>query len=650
MIDVKTLTTEEKLRLVMGKDPWHTEDLNGKLYSVAVNDATTGLAKKAKQPDGSWAIQPSVAYLSGQMMANTWDPAIAEKQGKCIANDCIDKQVDVILGPGVNIKRLPHCGRNFEYFSEDPVQAGIMAGAFIRGVQKENVAACLKHYCANNVELARLSVSADMDERTLKEIYLKAFDIAARQKPECVMSAYNAVNGTLMSENKELYDYLREEIGFQGLIMSDWGAVRRSARAVNSGLDLEMPYDERHLQGGKEDYEKGLLDEAALDRAAAAVAAFAGRCEERRARQTPSMTMEEREAFVVEAAREGVVLLKNEKNALPLKGEKIVVVGAPESTFYEGGGSAWVLASKPHYPLSKALWEMGEDVARSYIVQGGSGLPALTHSPALCCELMNGRDVLIITVGDSGLVETESRDRHGICLAPEEETLIRYMSEHLPDKKIVVVVYAGGPIDMSAWIDGVDAVVWAGYCGQGGNKAVAEILLGKVCPSGKLAETFPVHEEDMPAVRAAIDVDHAVHEEGLMVGYRWSETEKADVLFPFGFGLSYATFAYSDLSVTRENGGLVARFKITNTAAVDGKEIAQLYVSFESGEPGRPAVELKGFTKVLVPAGQTVEATVRVDAREMTWFSLREKAFVPIGACTVKIGRNARDFVLEANT
>ena len=648
MFDVKTLTSDEKLRLVMGKDSWHTEDLEGKLPTVTVSDATAGLNRWVRDEKGVLQQQASIAYLSAQMMANTWDPAIAEKQGKCIANDCIEVGVDVLLGPGANIKRLPHCGRNFEYFSEDPVVAGTMAGAFIRGVESQKVGSCLKHYCANNIELARLSVSSDMDERTLREIYLKVFEIAVRSDPACIMSAYNAVGGTLMSEHKELYDILRDEFGFKGLIMSDWGAVRRSARAINAGLDLEMPYNDWNLKTARKDYEAGAIDEAALDRSAATVAALAEKCAENKKKQALTLTREEREAFIVEAAREGVVLLKNENNALPLGKDVCQITGAPEHLLFEGGGSGFVKSDRPHYRLSTALKDLGVTVWSQWLARDESGHPVLNQSPAMLVEQMKSADALILEVGDTHVVETEARDRHSIRLAPEEEILIQYMTKRLTGKKIIVVVYAGAPIDMTPWIDGVDAVVWAGYCGQGGNKAVAEILTGKVNPSGKLAETFPLKEEDMPAVQAPIDVDHACYEEGLMVGYRWSETAKADVLFPFGYGLSYTEFDYANLSVTRQNGGLTAAFDVTNTGAVDGKEAAQLYLSFETGEAGRPAIELKGFTKVFVPAGQTVRATVNVDAREMTWFSLKEKKFVPIGACTVKIGKNARDLVLEA--
>ena len=650
MIDVKALTPDEKLRLVMGKDSWHTEDLDGKLPTVTVSDATAGLNQWVRDEKGAFRQRPAIAYLSSQMLANTWNPAMAEKQGKCVANDCIERDIDILLGPGNNIKRIPHCGRNFEYFSEDPLMSGTMAAAYIRGVQSQHVCACLKHYCANNIELARLSVSSDMDERTLKEIYLKAFEVALRAEPATLMSSYNAVGGVPMSENKELYDHLRNVFGFQGLIMSDWSAVRRSSRAINAGLDLEMPYSEWGLKIARQDYEAGLTDKAALDRSAAAVIALVDKCQENKKKQTVTLTAEEREAFILEAAREGVVLLKNEKGALPLsKTEVCQVTGAPESRLYEGGGSGFVPSNKPYYRLSTALNDLGVTTWYQWIARDESGHPVLSHSPAELCEKMNDSDTLILEVGNTHVVQTEARDRHSIRLEPEEEILIQYMSKHLTGKKIIVVVYAGAAIDMSSWIDGVDAVVWAGYCGQGGNKAVAEILTGKVNPSGKLAETFPIHEEDMPAVQAPIDVDHAVYEEGLMVGYRWSETAKADVLFPFGYGLSYTTFDYADLAVTRDAQGLTATFTVTNTGAVDGKEAAQLYVSFETGEAGRPALELKGFTKVDVPAGQSVKATIRVDAQDLTWFSTKEGKFLPIGAATVKIGKNARDLVLETN-
>ena len=321
MIDVKKLSGEDKLRLVMGRNSWSNYSLGGKLYSFNVSDASNGLRTKEDLEDDDSPTQTSIAYPSSQMLANSWDVNLAEEYGRALANDCIEKGIDIVLGPGVNIKRLPICGRNFEYYSEDPVLAGYIAKGFVTGLQKEHIGACVKHYCANNIEYARLFDSSEVDERTLREIYLRVFQIAMEAKPWTVMCSYNLLNGTLMSENGKMFDLLRDEFGFDGLVMSDWSAVRRSSRSINGGLDLEMPHNTPRETEMRADYAAGLVDEKMLDRAAGRVIALAEKCGEESKKRKLTMTTEEREEFVVKAARESIVLLKNKEGALPLTNE-----------------------------------------------------------------------------------------------------------------------------------------------------------------------------------------------------------------------------------------------------------------------------------------------------------------------------------------
>ena len=647
MIDVKKLNGEEKLRLVMGANDWNNCDLDGRIYKFRVSDATCGLRMTADVGKEGETQVPSTAYPSSQSIADSWDPSLAYEMGRAMANDCIEKGVDIVLGPGVNIKRLPVCGRNFEYYSEDPLLAGYMAKGYVDGLQSEHVGACVKHYCANNIEYARLYCSSEVDERTLREIYLRVFEIAMEAKPWTVMCSYNLLNGTLMSENGRMFDLLRDEFGFDGLVMSDWCAVRRSSRSVNGGLDLEMPYHENRAKELKEDYANGLVDEKMLDRAAGRVVALADRCKAESEKRELTMTAEEREEFVVRAARESIVLLKND-GALPLKNETLLMTGAPERSFYEGGGSAFVTPSKPYLRLGVALRELGFDTSYREAVRDVVGGQACMNGSAVSCrEELLRRDAAIIEVGDPSTVETECRDRQTIKLCKEEVSVIKYLRRTCPGKKIIVVVYAGSAIDMSDWIDDADAVLWAGYCGQGGNRAVAEILAGRVNPSGRLSETFPRSLSDVKAMHSHIDPETAVYEEGLMVGYRYFVTCGVPVLFPFGFGLSYSSFEYSNLTLSRDGASLTAEFDITNTSDVDGKEVSQLYVSFDTPDGGRPSLELKGFTKTDVKARSTVRAKITVDGRYLTYFSEKEKRFIPIGEMTVKIGRSCLDVVLE---
>lgn len=610
------LTSAEKLRLVMGKDGWHNDDLGGKIYKFRLSDGPVGLRTVVDPEDESKGYRAFNAYPSIQMLSHSWDVALAAKYGKAIASDCAEAGVDIILGPAANIKRLPTCGRNFEYISEDPLLAGYFAKAYIEGVQGEHVGTCLKHYCCNNAEYARLFCSSDVDARTLREIYLRQFEIAVRARPWSVMCSYNLTNGVLMSENAALFDELRGRMGFDGLIMSDWTAVRRTSRSIGSGLDLEMPYNEPRAKKFAEDYENGLVSEAALDASAKRVIALADKCEAEAKLRRVTLTQEERDAIALEVAEEGIVLLKNENGTLPLKDEKIVVTGAPERSLYKGGGSANVEPMKPYKRLGNALRERGFDaVYRETVRENVGGTICMNGSDPSCREELLTRDVAVIEVGNNASVETEGKDRQTIKLSTEEEETIRYLAG--TGKKTVVVVYAGAAVDMSGWIKYADAVVWAGFGGQNGNDAVANVLCGKKNPCGKLTETFPMKLDDVKATRSYRDPERIEYGEKLMVGYRQSDTEGTPVLFPFGFGLSYSSFEYANPEAKKTDGGYVVYVDVKNVSATDGKEIVQVYASDFADGDGRPKKELKGFTKVAVPAGKTVRAEIFIDARDM---------------------------------
>lgn len=643
MVDVKTLSAEEKLTLVMGRDSWRISDLGGKIESFRVSDGPVGLRTVIDPDDEGKGYAKSIAYPSAQVLSHTWDTDMARKYGEAIGCDCADAGVDIILGPAVNIKRTPLCGRNFEYFSEDPILAGYMAKAYVEGVQSMHVGTCVKHYCCNNAEYARLFASSEVDERTLREIYLRQFEIAMRAKPWSVMCSYNLVCGTLMSENAELFRVLREELGFDGLIMSDWCAVRRTARSINAGLDLEMPYYEIREKQFREDYASGLVDGEALDKSAGRVLSLAEKCAAERKKRTAALTRAERDALALDAAREGIVLLKND-GVLPLTDETLVVTGAPERAYYTGGGSARVDPIKDYKRLSAALREHGFDaVYRETVRENVGGTVCLNGSVPSCREELTSRDAVIIEVGESCTTETESRDRQTIKLAAEEVDVIKYLAA--VGKKTVVVVYAGSAVDMSDWAGLVDAIIYAGYAGQNGNDAVADIISGAVNPSGKLTETFPCALSDVPAVNSRRDPENVYYDEGLMVGYRYFATANAPVLYPFGYGLSYSEFEYSGLEIENGEETLVARFDITNKSDIGGKEVAQLYVGgFAEGE-NRPVRELKGFAKVFVAPHETKRVTIEVPKKDLMYFDggwkNAKRGF------EVQIGKSSLDIVMK---
>lgn len=640
-MDVKNLSVEQKIRLTMGIDRWSNYDVDGALYQFKLADATVGL--RLEPEDGSES--KAVGYPSAQMLANTWNTDLAHKMGNAIANDCIESNIDVILGPGINIKRLPTNGRNFEYFSEDPYLSGHVAKSYIEGVQEKHVGTCLKHYCCNNSEISRKWASMEVDERTLREIYLEGFRIATQAKPWSVMCAYNLLNGRRMSENRKMYDILWKEFGFDGIVISDWEAVKDPKATLTHGLCLTMPYEERLQKQLLELAQQGKLDEQALDDCAQQVADFAEKCQAEKALRRQDMTLEDRRNVALQIAREGIVLLKNE-GALPLKkSESCFVSGAPSFRYYGGGGSAKVTPESPFLSLQDALSNEGLSTNWCATIWKAQGQQARVGNTPAALKLALGADVTILAVGDPDTCEHEAYNRQHIRLPREEEQLIHQMAR--VSKKLVVAVYAGAAVDMSDWIDEVDAVVWAGYGGQHGNQALAEVLTGKVNPSGKLSETFPLHLEDVPAENAYMDGTVMVYEERLNVGYRYFDSFGVPVLYPFGYGLSYSSFAYSDLRVEMDADGYQVSFDVTNTSDVDGAEISQVYVSELIPKVYRPTKELKGFAKTLLKAGQTKRVSIHLDEHAFAYYSVADDRWVANNTVfEIGVGGNVSDMKL----
>ena len=634
------LTAEQKIKLIMGADFWTNYDAEGAVYRFVVSDGPVGL----RQPlDRMTADQrdciKSVAYPSFQMLSQTWDPSLAHEMGKSLGNDCIEQKVDILLAPGVNIKRLPTNGRNFEYLSEDPLVAGLFAEAYIEGVQSKHVGTALKHFCCNNSEKSRHWASMEVDERILREIYLKPFEIACRAKPWTVMCSYNLVNGVRMSEHAKLYGVLRNEFGFDGLIMSDWWAVKDSEASLNAGLNWEMPYDEAHQ---KEMLAKAdRLDREKLDESAGRVLALAEKCEKESKLRKIDMDLEARRAVALKIEEEGIVLLKND-GVLPLQGGKVLVTGAPAANYYFGGGSSNVYPEREFEPLASALQGEGAEAEYAESVFCVHGHQASLGNLKNAVLQAAQSDCTVLCVGEPNTCEFEDADRQQIRLSKEEELAIHALAR--ASAKLVVVVYAGAAVDMSDWIGEADAVVWAGYGGEYVNRAVAEVLTGKVNPSGRLTETFPLSLSDVPSENAYRDEAVMLYSEGLNVGYRYFDTFRVPVLFPFGYGLSYSEFEYGDLSIERNGARVTVRFTIENISDKDGKEVAQVYVREITKEVYRPNKELKAFRKVFVRAHEKATVVMELDESAFAYYSVaKDRWTVKPGVFEIIIAANVQE-------
>lgn len=646
---IKDFTAKEKLKLLMGQDCFNTENLNGKLYKVKLSDGPLGLRTPAWK-DGRFEDQPAIAYPSMQILSHAWDRELSYRLGHALACDCIERDVDVLLAPAMNIKRSPHCGRNFEYISEDPLIAGETAYQYVKGLQDHHVGATLKHYCCNNTEYSRMWLSSEVDERTLREIYLKAFEIACKAKPWAAMCSYNVVNGVRMAQHGKLFKLLRKEFKFgDGLIMSDWGAVTNADESVKAGLDLIMPYYDKHEKVLSEAYDKGVLTEKQIDECAERVIKFVDKCEEHAQKRKVDLSREERLGIAREIAEKGVVLLKN-NGVLPLKqGASVSMSGNFANVYLCGGGSSRVITDGQPVTLLSALraaMPTSEITYRDLWEYGVSEAPLLQVNDAY------GKDAAIVC---AGLHDQEEIDRAHARLPETQVHIIREVARKNPNT--VVVLYCGSSIDMSEWIDEVSAVVWAGYVGQVGNLAVADVLTGKVNPSGKLTETFPISEFAYPARDTYRDTMVSLYSDGLLVGYRYHVTAQRKNLpnalpqprFPFGYGLSYASYEYANATASvRKDGKVDVEFDITNTSDVDGAEIAQLYAREVSPKVFRPYMELCGYERVNVAAHATARVKTTLDYNAFAYYSVSEDRWlVEGGAYEILIGASSVDTPLR---
>ncbi|MBO7186924.1 MAG: glycoside hydrolase family 3 C-terminal domain-containing protein, partial [Clostridia bacterium] len=598
-------------------------------------------------------IAPAVLFASPSVLANSWNKEIVKKSASAMADECIDNDVDMLLAPGINIKRDPRCGRNFEYMSEDPFLAGTLAKEYIDGLQEKGIGSSLKHYCVNNSENARNCINAVVDKRTFMEIYVRNFYHAIKANQTTVMCAYNKVNGYWCSENKEINDILYNKLGFKGAIVSDWGAVHNKIASVKSGLALQMPYRKGMFEEVKSALENGELTEEEIDVCAGRTVGLIERVQQMKELKKVTTDKNDRFNIAEEGALEGIVLLKN-NGVLPMKkGAKVAFTGCFSPVMYSGGGSARV--ETPNMP--KQLYETlsQEDETFSSVVENNICTPTWHgnwYFPWSAQEELlpkfDGVDYVIIDVGTSYEVESEGFDRTSIKLTKEEESHIRFIGDHF-EGKTIVVIHAGSAIDCSSWIDRVDAVVYAGFAGERVTNALAKILLGKVSPSGKLAETFPAKLEDISCFNTYDDyMTQDYYTDGIYVGYRHYDKKKIKPMFEFGYGLSYAEFAYSDLSVVDNGDDLTVSYKIKNISNVDAKEISQIYMYSPKKVTDRPVKELIGYSKDLIKAGEEKTITVTVNKDDMKYYDvdLGNYAFEN-GKYIIAVGASSRDIKLK---
>ena len=651
------LTLEEKAALCSGISNWDSTPISRLgIPSVKMADGPHGLRKEKEGGTGQFKESyPATCFPPAVTLASSWNPGLLAEVGRAIAEECLAQGVSTILGPGVNIKRTPLCGRNFEYFSEDPCLAGELAAAFIQGVQEMGVAASLKHYAANSQEYRRLTVSSEVDERALREIYLRAFEIAVKKaRPATIMCSYNPVNGVHASDNKKLLrDILREEWGFEGIVVSDWGAVNDRIKGLQAGLDLEMPTSDGILDRQiVEAVEAGKLEVVFLDRAVGRILRYIFKCVKTMEQSgTFSADYESNHALARRAAAEGAVLLKNRDGILPLNPEAdFAVIGALARTpRYQGGGSSRL---NPKNLVS--FCDCLDAQNRSYAYAPGYNLGGDGYSEreiAAAVELARDRKYILVFAGLTDKYESEGFDRTHLNMPRGQNELIAALSKI--SENMIVVLSCGAPVEMP-WLEHAGAILNLYLGGEAVGEAAFDLIFGRANPSGKLAETFPQRLEDCLAARYfGMGPKRVQYRESIFVGYRYYDSAQKEVLFPFGYGLSYTGFAYSNLKLSAgaisENDTLIVSFDIANTGGRDGAEIAQLYIKDLDATHFVPEKELKGFRKVFLKKGETRTVTLNLTGEAFSFYNTATGDWrVEKGDFEVMVGSSSRDILLRA--
>lgn len=670
---VNELTLEEKASLCSGADFWHTEAIDRlNIPAAMVSDGPHGIRKQENLADHMGVAESikAIGFPTASAMACSFDCDLLHKVGDALGEECVAEDLAVLLGPGINMKRSPICGRNFEYYSEDPVVAGELGAAFVNGVQEHGVGTSLKHFAANNQEWRRMSISAEIDERTLREIYLAAFEtVVKKAQPWTIMCSYNRINGVYSCENDWLLNkVLRDEWGFEGLVMTDWGAMDERVPSLKAGLDLEMP--DCHGETDKlivKAVQSGELEESVLDTAVERILTMVDKYLTARKDIDPASMVHplpssvERgydvaahHALARTTAEQSAVLLKNE-DILPLqKDKKIAFIGEfAKVPRIQGGGSSHINNTS----VESALDAAGDSVSYAQ----GFHIDEETTDETLLQEaitLAKGSDVAVIFAGLPDSFESEGFDRTHLNMPANQNELIARISEVQPN--VVVVLHSGSPIAMP-WLDKVAGVLQMYLAGQASGGAAVNLLFGDATPCGKLAETFPLHLEDNPSyLNFPGNREKVCYQEGVFIGYRYYDKKKMDVLFPFGYGLSYTDFTYSNMKVTvngknaadvdviKETDEIIVSADITNTGNCDGAEIVQLYIKNPVVYEIRPEKELRDFAKVFLKAGETKTVTFTLNARAFSYYETRiHDWYAESGDYEILLASSSRDIRLQ---
>lgn len=651
---LKKLTLEEKCALLSGAETFKTRGMpEHGIPQIWLSDGPHGLRKQAGESDhlGLNPSVPATCFPTASAVANSWDAALGEEIGAALGEEAAAQEVSVVLGPGLNMKRNPLCGRSFEYFSEDPYLSGEIAAAHIRGVQSQGVGTSLKHFAANNQETRRMTVSANVDERTLREIYLASFEGAVKGgHPWTVMCAYNKLNGVYCSENPWLLtQVLRKEWGFDGLVMSDWGAVNDRVKGVPAGLELEMPESgpahDRDLVAA---VREGRLKESDLDTTCERLLTLVKKyLDNRREGEVFDRGMQHHQARKI--AREAMVLLKNDGAVLPIRGNrKVAFIGRfAEKPRYQGGGSSHITVSEELSALEAVRSVCPVTYAPAFSLEEDVVDEALQ---AEAVEAAKAADVAVLFLGLPEFIESEGFDRKDMALPRCQLELVKRILQ--VQKNVAVVLHNGAPVELP-FADDVPAILEAYLAGQAGGGAVVDLLFGAVSPCGKLAETFPLRLEDTPAyLNFPGDGDSVNYAEGIYVGYRYYDKRKLPVRFPFGHGLTYTTFRYDNLRLSGDvfrGEPLKVEVDVTNTGAMAAKEIVQFYVRPDHPGKDRPVRELKGFDKVFLQPGETATASCTLDARSFSYWEERiGDWYAEPGLYQVEAAASSRDIRLSA--
>lgn len=650
---ISKMTLEEKVSLCSGKDGWYLKGVERLgIPEIMLTDGPHGLRKA--NPDGKFKLEnsiPATCFPPAVTSACSWDPELLNEMGVAIAEECLQEKVSVILGPGVNMKRSPLCGRNFEYFSEDPLLAGELAAGWINGVQSQGIGTSLKHFAVNSQEKKRLAIDSVVDERALREIYLTAFEIAVKKaQPWTVMTAYNKVNGTYSSENRHLVkEILKDEWGFEGIAVTDWGAANDRVAGLENGNELEMPssngfYDKKictAVRNGKLGID--IIDER-VDRILTLINKSASAIKD-----GYTYDKEAHHELAAKVCSESIVLLKNEENILPIaKDKKIAVIGEmARAPRYQGAGSSLINPTK----ISDAFDGL---LKNGYTLNFAPGYNKKKDEIsdimiADACKVASKADIALVFIGLTEEYESEGYDRNHLNLPKVHNHLVE---EILKVNENVVIVLSGGAPVIMPWLGKVKGLINGYLGGQASGDAIAAIVSGKVNPSGKLAETYPLSLEDTPCYNYFPGTQrNAEHTESIYIGYRYYDTAEKDVLFPFGYGLSYTQFEYSNLKLSKkkikDSDTLKVTYKIKNVGNCDGAEISQVYVSDKESTIFRPSKELKGFKKVFLKAGEETTVEIELCKRAFAFYNTIESMWqVESGDFEIMVGASSRDIKL----